>query len=78
MGVGLAINRVNFDVPDTPGVEIDEEDTNFGLNIVSGLIFGTNPKWRPYAQFQYTSLLDFGNGANLTFGVLFQLTGRFR
>jgi hypothetical protein len=78
MGAGLAINRFSFDVPDTPGVDIDDEDTNFGLNIVSGLIFGTNPKWRPYAQFQYTSLLDAANGANLTLGILFQLTGRFR
>lgn len=75
MGAGVALNRLSIDV-DTPGEE-DLDDTNVGLNLISGLVFGTNPKWRPYAQFEYTIINDFGNGANLAVGILFQLSGRF-
>ncbi len=75
MGTGVAISRISFD-SDVP--RVDNDDTNVGLNFLMGLIFGTNPKWRPYAQFEYTSLLDAGNGANLTVGVLFQISGMFK
>jgi opacity protein-like surface antigen len=78
MGAGIAINRVSFDVPDTPGVEFDDDETNFGLNIISGLIFGVNPTWRPYVNFEYTSLLDFANGANLSIGILWRISGGYR
>jgi opacity protein-like surface antigen len=79
MGLGVALNRFSLDIPDIPGEpSIDSDDTNFGLNIISGLIVGTNPKWRPYVNFQYTSLMDFGNGANLSIGILFQISGNFR
>lgn len=75
MGAGVALNRLNIDV-NIPGEE-DLDETNVGINLISGLIFGTNPKWRPYAQFEYTAINDFGNGANLAIGILFQLNGRF-
>lgn len=79
MGTGIAINRVSFDLPDTPGLGDDDVDeTNFGLNIVAGLIFGTYPNWRPYMNFQYTSLLDFANGANVSIGILWRLAGSYR
>ena len=74
MGVGAALNRVNFDTGDP---DTDSDETNLGVNLISGLIFGTNPKWRPYAQFEYTIINDLGNGANLAVGILFQLNGRF-
>ena len=75
MGVGLAFNRLSIDV-DVPG-EDDLDETNIGANLVSGLVLGTNPKWRPYAQFEYTFINDFPNGATLSLGILFQLNGRF-
>jgi hypothetical protein len=75
MGFGAAINRLSIDET-SPGQDADE--TNVGVNIVSGLIFGTNPTWRPYTQFQYTMINDFPNGANLVVGILFQISGRFR
>lgn len=75
MGFGAAFNRLNVD-ESTPGTDRDE--TNVGVNIISGLIFGTNPTWRPYTQFQYTMINDYPNGANLVFGILFQVSGRFR
>lgn len=74
MGLGVALNRLNIDI-DSPG-EDDIEETNVGINFVSGLIFGVNPSWRPYTQFQYTAINDFGNGANLSVGLLFYLGGR--
>jgi hypothetical protein len=79
MGIGMALNRISYDFPDTPGSpNADSDDTNIGLNFIMGLIFGTNPTWRPYAHFEYTSLLDIGNGANLSLGILWQISGRFR
>lgn len=75
MGAGVALNRLSVDSGD-PAVD-DLDDTNVGINLISGLIFGTNPKWRPYAQFEYTAINDFPNGANLAIGILFQLNGRF-
>jgi opacity protein-like surface antigen len=79
MGAGVAINRFSFDVPDIPGQpDLDSDDTNVGLNLISGLIFGTNPKWRPYVNFQYTSILDFANGANISAGILWRLSGSYR
>lgn len=74
MGTGIALNRLNIDEA-TPGTDADE--TNVGVNLISGLIVGTNPKWRPYLQFEYTIINDFPNGANLAVGILFQLNGRF-
>lgn len=74
MGTGVALNRISFDTSDP---DVDSDETNLGINLISGLIFGTNPKWRPYAQFEYTIINDFGNGANLAIGILFQLNGRF-
>jgi hypothetical protein len=67
MGTGIAINRISFDGAD--------DDTSFGVNFVMGLIGGTNPKWRPYAQFEYSSLFDAGDRATLTLGVLFNIRG---
>jgi opacity protein-like surface antigen len=75
MGLGAAINRLSLDV-DTPGVDAD--DTNFGVNLVSGLIIGTNPMWRPYLNFEYTMINDFPNSATISLGILFQIAGRFR
>ena len=75
MGFGVALNRLSIDV-DIPG-EDDLDETNVGVNLVSGLVLGTNPKWRPFMQFEYTLINDFPNGANLALGILFQLNGRF-
>lgn len=72
MGFGAALNRLSIDEP-TPGVDSDE--TNVGINLVSGLIFGTNPKWRPYVNYEYTIINDFPNGANIAVGILFQISG---
>jgi hypothetical protein len=74
MGLGAALNRISID-EEVPGADLDE--TNVGVNLVSGLIFGTNPTWRPYTQFEYTIINDFGNRANIAVGILFQLSGRF-
>jgi len=74
MGIGVALNRLSID-EEIAGEDLDQ--TNVGLNLISGLIFGTNPKWRPYTQFEYTAINDFGNGANIAVGILFQLSGRF-
>ena len=73
MGLGAALNRLSID-SDVPGVD-DLDDTNFGVNLVSGLIIGTNPKWRPYVNYQYTIINDFPNGANIAIGILFQASG---
>ena len=73
-GFGVAFNRLSID-ENLAGEDLDE--TNVGLNLVSGLIFMTNPKWRPYMQFEYTLINDFPNGANLALGIIFQLNGRF-
>ncbi len=73
MGLGGAIHRLSID-EQTPGVDLDE--TNLGFNLISGLIFGTNPTWRPYAHFEYTIINDFRNGANLSLGILFAVSGR--
>lgn len=74
MGFGAAFNRLSIDV-DSPGVDNDE--TNVGLNLISGLVFGTNPTWRPFVQYEYTIINDFPNGANIAAGIIFQLSGRF-
>ncbi len=74
MGFGAALNRINID-EEVPGADLDE--TNVGVNLISGLIFGTNATWRPYTQFEYTIINDFGNRADLAVGILFQLSGRF-
>ena len=74
MGIGVALNRLSID-EEIAGEDLDQ--TNVGLNLISGLVFGTNPKWRPYTQFEYTAINDFGNGANIAVGILFQLSGRF-
>ncbi len=73
-GFGVAINKLSIDTGD-PDVDLDE--TNVGINLISGLVLGTNPTWRPYTQFEYTAINDFGNGANIAVGILFQLSGRF-
>jgi len=74
MGFGVALNRLSID-EDIVGEDLDE--TNVGLNLISGLVFTNNPKWRPYMQFEYTAINDFGNGANIALGILFQVSGRF-
>jgi hypothetical protein len=75
MGTGLAINHFSFDSTDP---DVDDDDTSLGINFVMGLILGTNPKWRPYTQFQYSALLDASDGATLTIGVLFNIKGMYR
>ncbi|HJU75792.1 MAG TPA: outer membrane beta-barrel protein [Gemmatimonadaceae bacterium] len=72
-GFGGAFNRLSID-EDTPGVDLD--DTNVGINILQGLVFGTNPTWRPYAHFEYTMINDFPNQASITLGILFAVSGR--
>jgi opacity protein-like surface antigen len=72
MGFGAAFNRLSID-DDTPGV--DSDDTNVGINLVSGLIIGVNPKWRPYVNYEYTIINDSPNGATIAIGILFQVSG---
>ncbi|MGQ0642106.1 MAG: hypothetical protein ACT4P6_15260 [Gemmatimonadaceae bacterium] len=72
MGIGLALNRFSVDAAEA-GADFDE--TNVGVNLISGLIVGVNPKWRPFLQFEYTIINDFANGANLAVGILFQISG---
>ncbi len=74
MGFGAAVNKLSIESV-SPGVA-DLDDTNVGINFVSGLIFGTNAAFRPYAHFQYTAINDFPNAANLSVGLLFQISGR--
>lgn len=72
MGFGAAFNRINIDETD-PDTDLD--DTNVGVNLVSGLIFGTNAKWRPYVNYEYTIINDRFNGATFAIGILFQVSG---
>lgn len=67
MGFGAAFNRLSIDD--------GEDDSNIGINLVSGLIFGTNPKWRPYVNYEYTIINDLGNPATIAIGILFQVSG---
>ncbi|MGH7712803.1 MAG: hypothetical protein ACREOG_16050, partial [Gemmatimonadaceae bacterium] len=47
MGFGAALYRLDRDTGD-PDPAVDDDETHIGLNLITGLIFGTNATWRPY------------------------------
>lgn len=51
-GLGLGVTHVSFD-PDAPLNLLEDEETDYGLNVIGGAAFGAGPV-RPFAQARIT------------------------
>ncbi|NNE69683.1 MAG: hypothetical protein HKN29_04885 [Rhodothermales bacterium] len=70
-GGGLMVQMSRFDVPE--GVNIDETDTDFGINLVGGIVLsGADRRYRPFVELNQT--IGGGTGFAVRGGVFLKLT----
>jgi opacity protein-like surface antigen len=68
-GGGVVIQLSKFDVP--AGLNIDETDTDFGLNLVGGVLLGASEKYRPFLELNQT--IGAGTDFAVRVGAFFRL-----
>lgn len=70
-GGGLMVQMSRIDVPE--GLNIDETDTDFGINLLGGLVLsGADRRYRPFVELNAT--IGGGTGVAARAGVFLKLT----
>ncbi len=68
-GGGLMIQVSSFDVP--AGLNIESSDTDFGINLVGGVLIGASEKYRPFLELNQT--IGGGTDFAIRFGAFYRL-----